>query len=66
MNGVVADLHMHTNASYGRYSPLVLCELLKINGIKYFSITDHDSIRSVEDAVEWGDKNGMTNIPGVE
>lgn len=66
MNGVIADLHLHTNASDGRYSPLVLCELLKLNNIKYFSITDHDSVRSVKEALEWAENNKMTNVPGVE
>jgi len=66
MNSVVADLHLHTNASDGRYAPIVLCELLKINGVKHFAITDHDSIRSVSEAVEWAEGNGMTDIPGVE
>ncbi|MGE3063643.1 MAG: PHP domain-containing protein [bacterium] len=66
MNTVIADLHLHTIASDGRYAPLVLCELLKLNGIKFFSLTDHDSVRSVAEAVEWAEMNGMTNIPGVE
>jgi len=66
MNSVVADLHLHTNASDGKYSLLVLCELLKINKLKYFSITDHDSIRSIKESIEWAEKNAMTNIPGVE
>lgn len=66
MNSVIADLHLHTLASDGRYSPADLCGILKQNKIKYFSITDHDSIRSVQESIEFAEKNEMICIPGVE
>ena len=38
------DLHIHTNASDGTYTPKELLEKINEAGIKIFAITDHDTI----------------------
>ena len=43
------DLHIHTTNSDGELSTYEILNLLKENNIKYFSITDHDSIESIND-----------------
>ena len=39
-----ADLHIHSSYSDGVLAPEEIVELAKNQGIKYISITDHDSI----------------------
>ena len=38
------DLHIHTNASDGTYSPKELIDKIHEAGIKIFAVTDHDTI----------------------
>ena len=65
MNGKV-DLHMHTTHSDGVYSPAELVTKAKELGLDAISITDHDNINGIEEAIEAGDSMGIDVIPGVE
>ena len=59
-----ADLHIHSNYSDGIKSPEEIINLAIEEGIKYISITDHDSIAS-----QYITKNKYDNIdiiPGIE
>ena len=60
------DLHAHTSASDGTYSPNELVTLAKSEGIEAIAITDHDTIEGVPEALESGEKIGLEVIPGVE
>jgi len=60
------DLHSHTTASDGTFSPKALVNLAKSEGIEAIAITDHDTIEGLPDALEEGKKNGIEVIPGVE
>lgn len=60
------DLHTHTYYSDGFYSPRELIQKAKEKGIDLISITDHDSINSLDEALEAGKKYGVEVIPGVE
>lgn len=60
------DLHVHTTASDGEYSPKEIVRLAKINNIKTIAITDHDTVEGVKEAIEEGKKIGVEVIPGVE
>ncbi|MFC1839207.1 PHP domain-containing protein, partial [Thermodesulfobacteriota bacterium] len=42
------DLHLHTSASDGTWSPEDLIRNVIDSGIKIFSVTDHDSMENVE------------------
>ncbi|MEO0289315.1 MAG: PHP domain-containing protein [candidate division WOR-3 bacterium] len=66
MNNIVADLHIHSNYSDGNLSVEDICKLLKIKGIKYFSITDHDSNRSFYDAELNSKRYELEYFPGIE
>lgn len=59
-----ADLHIHSSYSDGIYSPEEIVESAKTKGIKYLSITDHDSI--VAQYITKEKLEGITVIPGIE
>ena len=41
------DLHLHTSASDGTWTPEVLVAKLLESGISLFAVTDHDSVENV-------------------
>ena len=59
-----ADLHIHSSYSDGVLTPEEIVELAKNQGIKYISITDHDSI-SAQYIINKND-TGVNIIPGIE
>ena len=61
-----ADLHMHTTASDGYYTPTQIVKKAKKIGLKAIAITDHDTVNGVKEALEAGKKYGLEVIPGVE
>lgn len=60
------DLHTHTNKSDGASSPTELVLKAKEKGITTLSITDHDSINALEEAIQVGKDIGVNVVPGVE
>lgn len=60
------DLHTHTNYSDGKFSPTDLLFQAKNVGINVLSITDHDSIDGIEEAIDVGNKIEIEIIPGIE
>ena len=47
-----ADLHLHTTYSDGTLSPLELLTKAKEVGLNTISITDHDTIGALDEAME--------------
>ncbi len=60
------DLHIHTKASDGIYSPAEIVCKAKQEGLKSIAITDHDTLDGVEEAKYEGNKVGLHVISGVE
>lgn len=60
------DLHLHTTASDGGYTPSELVRKCKEVGLEYIAITDHDTISGVHEAIQVGNQVGITVIPGIE
>jgi 3',5'-nucleoside bisphosphate phosphatase len=61
------DLHIHTTASDGKYTPAEIVRKAGVNGLTYIAITDHDSIDGVTPAQSAArDFPGLTVIGGVE
>ena len=60
------DLHTHTTASDGQYTPTELVRLAKQNGIRVLAVTDHDTITGVDEAVAAGEALNLQIIRGVE
>lgn len=61
-----ADLHTHSTASDGQYSPAQLVALAQAAGIEVLALTDHDTINGLEEAVRAGTSLGLTVLRGVE
>lgn len=60
------DLHVHSNASDGTFSPSQVVELAKNAGLGAFALTDHDTTAGVPEALEKGRDLNIEVIPGIE
>lgn len=62
-----SDLHIHTTFSDGRNTPEEIMEAAKAAGLRYISITDHDSVEGVTELYESGhiSSGSLRLIPGV-
>ncbi len=63
---MIADLHTHSTASDGQYTPEQLVHLAKDRGIEVLALTDHDTVDGVAEAARTGDGIGVKIIRGVE
>jgi hypothetical protein len=61
-----ADLHNHTTASDGDYTPDALITSMKDLGVSVVGVTDHDTVGGLETALESGHALGVEVVPGVE
>ena len=63
----IVDLHMHTSFSIdGDYSPEELLSLASKAGLKAIAVTDHNSVRGVDGAIQAGQSLGIEVVPAVE
>ena len=60
------DLHVHTTASDGQYTPSQIIEKASDKNIGVIAITDHDTITGISEGSEAAKKHGITFVPGVE
>lgn len=60
------DLHLHTLASDGAWTPATLVDRLAEGGFVAAAVCDHDSQRSVLETTRRAAKRGIRIIPGVE
>lgn len=54
---ILVDMHLHTTASDGSFSPSEVVQRVKSSGVKVFSLTDHDTtagVHEVEDDIPEG------------
>lgn len=58
------DLHCHSTASDGLYSPEILMDLARIRAIDVLALTDHDTLAGVDEAQNYA--QGLQLIPGIE
>lgn len=63
---MIMDLHVHTIASDGEYTPAEVVTMAKEKNVGVLAVTDHDTIDGLAETLLWGDKLGVTVIPGVE
>lgn len=61
-----ADLHIHSNASDGILGPSEIVKIAKKLGLSAISITDHDTINGLDEAISTSKKIGLDFIPGIE
>lgn len=60
------DLHLHTNASDGRYSSAELVARAGAAGITTLSVTDHDTTAGLDAAAAEAETAGIAFVPGIE
>ena len=61
-----ADLHLHSRHSDGTDEPGSILEQAASAGLEVVSLTDHDTVEGVEEAMEAGRKLGIRVLPGAE
>lgn len=62
----VADLHNHTIASDGEYTPTELVFKARDLGLTAVGVTDHDTLNGLDEALAAGEEAGILVMPGVE
>ena len=60
------DFHTHSTASDGRKSPSELVKTAHLNGVKIMALTDHDTLKGLDEAILEGLRLGIKVIPGIE
>lgn len=63
---IKVDFHLHTTCSDGILSPKEVVKRANDNCVKYLSITDHDTLSGIDDAILEGQKYNIKIIPGIE
>jgi len=63
---IMIDLHTHSNASDGDYSPAQLVREAEKRGITALALTDHDTLGGLQSAHDEAQAAGIHFIPGVE
>lgn len=66
MDTRIIDLHVHSNASDGTFTPTQLVEEAKKAGLCAFALTDHDTTDGVAEAKRAAETAGIELVPGVE
>ena len=62
----LCDLHTHSTASDGQYTPSELAVLVKKRGAEVWALTDHDTTDGLREAMDAGEGLGLRVIPGIE
>jgi hypothetical protein len=62
----MVDLHIHTTASDGQYSPAAIVEMAKEKQLSLIAITDHDTVSGVAEGASAARNAGIGFIPGIE
>ncbi len=60
------DLHLHTFASDGAWAPRQLIDHLAERDFRVVAVSDHDTQRSVAEAIAYGAERGVSVVPAVE
>ncbi|MEW6726124.1 MAG: PHP domain-containing protein [Bacillota bacterium] len=60
------DLHVHTTASDGSEEPKEVVRQAALLGLRAVAITDHDTVRGVEEGLSFGTAYSVEVVPGVE
>ena len=63
---MIADLHCHSRFSDGSTNTESIIRYAKKSGLDYIALTDHDTLKGVESAKEYGKKYNISIITGVE
>ena len=63
----IIDLHVHSSASDGSFTPEEVVELATRARLSHFALTDHDTVDGIQQAIDHASQlGGTTVIPGTE
>ena len=62
----IIDLHVHSNASDGTFTPSEIVEYAVKKGLRAVALTDHDTTDGIEEAVRAAKGTSLEVIPGIE
>lgn len=62
----LVDLHTHSTASDGTFSPTALMEAAHACGLAGIALTDHDTGNGIREAQAAADRLGVRLVPGIE
>lgn len=65
-NDFFIDLHIHTNCSDGTFTPSEVVEYAAKVKLAAISITDHDCVSGIDEAIEAASGSNLEIIPGIE
>tara|TARA_Y100000034_G_C6852133_1_gene386678 strand:+ start:543 stop:1409 length:867 start_codon:yes stop_codon:yes gene_type:complete len=60
------DLQMHTHYSDGKFSPKDVIDMALKKGMKAIAITDHDSVKGIEEGIEYSKDKDIEFVLGIE
>ena len=60
------DLHTHSTASDGTLTPAELVRHARDRGVEVLSLTDHDTLSGLAEAIGEAERLGMDFVPGIE
>ncbi|WP_123053831.1 PHP domain-containing protein [Clostridium sp. JN-1] len=60
------DFHIHSNSSDGKFTPGEIIKMAKSECVDILSITDHDTVDGLEEALKFGEIEKVKVIPGIE
>ncbi len=63
---MLLDLHIHTTASDGQYTPSEIVEMAKQKKLYIIAVTDHDTVSGIAEAGEKAKELGILFVPGIE
>ncbi|MDD6038371.1 MAG: PHP domain-containing protein [bacterium] len=66
MDKRIIDLHVHSNASDGTFTPTELMYEAKKAGLSALALTDHDTTAGIWEAMQAAEELGIELVPGVE
>lgn len=65
-NNARVDLHIHSSASDGQYTPAEIVCMAKEKGCELIAITDHDTVGGVSEERKCAEQLGVNFISGIE
>lgn len=60
------DLHIHTQASDGEFSPIEIVNKALNSNLSTIAITDHDTTEGLKEAIQYAQNKEIDIIPGIE
>ena len=66
MDSRLIDLHSHSTASDGSFSPKDVIRKAAAQRLEAMALTDHDCVDGLDEAIRTGEQEGVEVIPGLE